>query len=178
MIRIWVEETSPQKETKMLNFHSYSLYVGITSRRSRIIILLVATLLVVGLSFADLTISKASTYTGNRNSVVQVSDLKPFTNTVGDSRQVIQPGHDFGAINGAIDPGVRLLADLPLFTYWFNGQMVVRRSELGPLINPVDAFISPRWPGHDFGAIYSTIDPARSLSVSQLEFTSRYTRRR
>jgi hypothetical protein len=83
------------------------------------------------------------------------------------------PGHDFGTIYGNVDPGVRQRTDPPPFVYWSNGQMVVRRSELGPLTDPVsnpvaETVVNPSrvlGPGRDFGAIYGTVDPSSSLTA-------------
>lgn len=99
--------------------------------------------------------------------------------TVDNSLAVHGSGHEYGAINGVIDPGTSLRANPPPFVYWVIGQMVVRRSELGPLndlvSNPVvDVVVDPPQAlgsGRDFGAIYSGVDPGKNLCVTQPKLT-------
>jgi hypothetical protein len=108
----------------------------------------------------------------NSNSVAQVSNVLPLQEPGAISTQTHLPGHDFGAINGSTDPGLSQRTDPPAFVYWVNGQMVVRRSEFGPLTDPVEnsiPAISAHEPGRDFGAIFGAIDPGAILSVDPVE---------
>ncbi len=50
-------------------------------------------------------------------------------------------GHDYGAIYGKVDPGLKYLTNLPPFIVNINGQLVVRRSELGPLTQQNEKFL-------------------------------------
>jgi hypothetical protein len=133
---------------------------------SRITKFFLATLIVAALSTTSLFITKAFSDTNNKNSVVQPSGPRQLTAPVDYSRQALRPGHDFGAIYGATDLGISMPVDPPLITYWVNGLMVVRRSELGPLTGTFEDPLPKIEPGHDFGAIYGTIDPGLNLSGS------------
>ena len=162
----------------MLKNHLFTLYDLITSRMSHITKFMFATLLLAGLSLPGMSITKEFSYTDIRNKIDPLSAINPITATTDRSQQAFQPGHDFGAIYGATDPGINLRTDPSLFTYWVNGQMVVRRYELGPLTDPVEASLPLYQPGHDFGAIYGASDPGINLPSSQLKSISPVIRRR
>jgi hypothetical protein len=162
----------------MLNIHLFNRYVVIRLKMSRIAKILLAAILVAGLSVAGMSIASAFSHINNKISVVQPPERKPLTTTGDISQQSLRPGHDFGAIYGSSDPGSSLQVDPPLLAYWVNGLMVVRHSELGPLTGTIDASITPHRPGHDFGAIYSTIDPGLSLPISNPELRSKYNKKR
>jgi hypothetical protein len=143
------------------------------------------TMVLTAFILAGLTVACATTKQPISNDpvaskpVAQASNKLPLQEQTAISPQTHLPGHDFGDIYGAIDPGLSQRADPPSFIYWVNGQMVVRRSELGPLTEPADNFfptIAARGPGHDFGAIYGDVDPDAnqsadpvSVSVAALE---------
>ncbi len=66
------------------------------------------------------------------NSVASAADPFPSHGT----------GHDYGAIYGSVDPGLKPLVTPPPFIVNINGQWVVRRSELGPLTQPVEQSVT------------------------------------
>jgi hypothetical protein len=162
----------------MLNIHLFNRYVVISLRMSRIAKIFLAAILVAGLIVAGLSVASAFSRINDKISIVQPSGRRPLTTTGDTSQQLLRPGHDFGAIYGSSDLGSSLRVDPPLLAYQVNGQMLVRRSELGPLTGTIDASIAPHRPGHDFGAIYGTIDPGLSLSISKPDFRSQYNKRR
>jgi hypothetical protein len=115
----------------------------------------------------------------NGNAVVQASNVLPSQEPIAAAPQTNLPGHNFGDIYGAVDPGASQRSDPPHLVYWVNGQMVVRRSELGPLTDPVsnpvaETVVEPAavlGPGRDFGAIYGTVDPGSSLTADPVDIS-------
>lgn len=162
----------------MLNIHLFNRYVVFSSRMSRIIKFLLATFLVAGLSVAGMSITRAFSRTNNKINLVQPAELRPLTITVDNTQQSLRPGHDFGAIYGSTTLSSSSQIEAPLLAYWVNGQMVVRRSELGPLTGTVDEPLPKLGPGHDFGAIYGAVDASISLSSSQPKLPYSYNGRR
>lgn len=102
-----------------------------------------------------------SYYSLNGITVIRRSELGPLTDPVEgslieNSLRVTGPGHDFGVIDGESVLGVSQPTSLPNrmpFIYTISGYTVIRRSELGPLTDPVESPIQAQRPGHDFGMI-------------------------
>jgi hypothetical protein len=124
------------------------------------------TLLVAALFVSALPLSRPPFYPDGHNSALANTSLKQTTTLLAAFALPLKPGHDFGAIYGAIDPGAGPRISSPAFTYWSAGLMVVRRSELGILAEPLNIVQSVSNPGHDFGAIYNGIDPGYNPQLS------------
>ena len=94
-------------------------------------------------------------YTIHNGTIVKRnSELGPLTGTVDSSLTTRGPGHDFGAIVDGSSFDRYLPANaIPFYYTVYNGTIVKRNSELGPLAGTVDNSLTPRGPGHDFGAI-------------------------
>ena len=94
-------------------------------------------------------------YTIHNGTIVKRnSELGPLTATVDNSLTPRGPGHDFGTIVEGTSFDRYLLANMNPFNYTvYNGTIVKRDSELGPLIRTVDNSLITHGPGHDFGAI-------------------------
>lgn len=99
-----------------------------------------------------------TTYTALGSITASRSDNGALTDPIKYPLQVHFLGHNFGAINGAFDPGLSL-ADISPFSYKFAGITVERRSELGPLTGTTDYPLQAHLPGHDFGAIDGASNP-------------------
>lgn len=130
-----------------------TLYCAIEARMRRITIFLVAILLVAGLSMAGLSIQRGLIDKNNSSSVAQPADSGLIPGVAAKAQLTHLPGHDFGAIYGTVDPGISSPINQPSLTYWIAGQMIVRRSELGPLTYPASISQPAHLPGHNFGAI-------------------------
>ena len=105
-------------------------------------------------------------YSLNGSTVIRRSELGPLTDPVesslvDNSLRVTGPGHDFGIIDGESVQAMSQATSLPNrtpFIYTISGYTIIRRSELGPLSDPVenspaDKSLRVTGPGHDFGAI-------------------------
>jgi hypothetical protein len=126
-------------------------------------VLLVASIL-AGFTTACATIAQSvSNDPATGEKAAQQSKLDAQVKSIDSLQPVLKPGHDYGGIYGAVDPGIyRRDHPQPPFIYKVNGQTVVRRSELGPLTDPVENSIPVfpvRGPGRDYGTIYDNIDP-------------------
>ena len=97
----------------------------------------------------------SNTYTLIGNEVVQHAKFTVSSGKIGNAPTRTWPGHDFGAIVDESNLDIYLPAVNPFFYTLFNGSIVKRNSELGPLTgilyNP--HITLSRGPGHDFGVI-------------------------
>jgi len=88
------------------------------------------------------------------NSVIQQANFIPWTGAIGNGPTRHLPGHDFGAIVAASSLNSHLPAAVTPFYYTlYNGTIVERSSEHGPLTGSVGNSLPTHGPGHDFGAI-------------------------
>jgi hypothetical protein len=94
-----------------------------------------------------------STYTYIGNAVMQHANFEPTAGMIGNAPTQHWPGHDFGAIANESSLAEYLPAATPFYYTLYNGNIVKRNSEFGPLTGTVDYSLTTRGPGHDFGAI-------------------------
>jgi len=140
----------------MFTNNLFNLHDAIGSRMSRFSMLLLATLLVVVVSLANLSIAQASINTSNGISETQRSDFRSLTESADISLLLFRPGHDFGATD---DPSVLVSAnasynqsaDIALAKYLYAEYGIDILGRLNT--QPLNAPLSLRLPGHDFGAI-------------------------
>lgn len=90
----------------------------------------------------------------NGNIVKRNSELGPLTGTLDNSLTARGPGDDFSAIVYRSSLDTYLAAPvIPFYYSIFNGSIVKRNSELGPLTGTLENSLTARGPGHDFGTI-------------------------
>jgi hypothetical protein len=75
-------------------------------------------------------------YTVNGITIVRRSELGPLTDHTSNDPTPHLPGHDYGVLGNSPEFAITLPPELP-FSYKVHEELVVRRSELGPLNSPV-----------------------------------------
>jgi hypothetical protein len=116
-------------------------------------LLLGASLLAVS-GAAAMPTSRPFSYSIHGATVVRRSELGPLTGTEAYSLTTTRPDQELGPVRYASNLDIFQPPTLRTFTYsLFNGNVVVRRSELGPLTGTLDNFTRIPGPGHDFGVI-------------------------
>ena len=118
--------------------------------RSSLAVALLPLMVMAGLQ----TPNSPNTYTFIGNAVMQHAKFVPSAGIIGNAPTRHWPGHDFGAIVDGSSFDRYLPANvIPFYYTVYNGTIVKRNSELGPLTGTVDNSLTTRGPGHDFGAI-------------------------
>jgi hypothetical protein len=89
----------------------------------------------------------SDTFVGN--TLMQHTNSIPSTGMIGNAPSQHWPGHDFGAIvnESSLDRYLPA-AEMPFYYTLYNGTIVPRNSELGPLLGTVDNSLPTRRPGH------------------------------
>lgn len=127
--------------------------------------------LLAGISLAFVPTAQASSNrSAKTNAIVQPYETMLLAETYSDSLPSRGPGRDFGAIDYSAYSFIKQLSIQNPFVYWYAGQMVVRRSELGPLTDSTSNSIPLHTPGHDFDAQGFASIPNVNLRASRLPF--------
>lgn len=135
------------------NLPRLSGVIDLVKQCSMRIYLAVALLLVMvtfGLQFP----TSSNTYTFIGNEVLQHDKSVASTGMIGNAPTPYRPGHDFGVIvDGSGLDKYQPATVLPVYYTLYNGTIIKRKFELGPLTGTISLTIHK--PGHDLGVIGS-----------------------
>lgn len=117
------------------------------TRRSYFAAVLLPLLLMTSLP----TSSSPNTDTFVGNTLMQHTNTIPSTGMIGNVPSQHWPGHDFGAIvnESSLDRYLPA-AEMPFYYTLYNGTVVPRNSELGPLVGTANNSLPTPKPGHGF----------------------------
>ena len=114
--------------------------------RSYLVVALLPLLVMAGMW----TPGSPNTYTFIGNSVMQHASFIPSTGKIGNAPSQHWPGHDFGAIVNESSLEEYLPAAAPFYYTLYNGNIVKRNSELGPLTGTIYNSLPTRGSEHDY----------------------------
>jgi hypothetical protein len=120
-----------------MNIKSLStLSIIATPSMSHMMKIFLIAMLLAGLTMACTSTSQASI--SDITNQVQPSNPISLAESANNPHPTHSPGHDYGAIDSSAYPRINQLVTQMPFVTWIGGQMVIRRSEMGPLTNNYD----------------------------------------